>query len=130
MVIKEGVHSYLATLGGNITTSSWKDQVIHSLLPDLNIFLTFHNFSNFFFLEIGIIQGRINQSNGVNDTTGIYLHMLYIFHFHKYWIQKKKKIQWSREGRMTNPMSQVRKLTFKEVKWLGIEIGGRVKTIM
>lgn len=119
MVIK-GVHSYLATLGGNITTSSWNDQVIHSLLPDLNIFLTFHNFSNFFFLEIGIIQGRINQSNGVNDTTGIYLHMLYIFHFHKYWIQKKKKKSSEAEkGEWLIP-SQVRKLTFKEVKWLGI----------
>ena len=90
MVIKEGVYSYLATLGGNITTSSWNYQVIHSLLLVLNIFLTSQNFSNFF-LEIGIIQVRINQSNVVNDTTGRYLHMLYIFHFHKYWIQKKKK---------------------------------------
>ena len=48
MVIKEGVYSYLATLGGNITTSSWNYQVIHSLLLVLNIFLTSQNFSNFF----------------------------------------------------------------------------------
>lgn len=30
MVVKEGVHSYLATLDGNITTSCWNYQVIHS----------------------------------------------------------------------------------------------------